>query len=146
MRGTVEYAGRLAPLTGERGVPANGARHHEADFGWARSYGSHAERLGLRRGAWYRVVEDRERPWVVLDVNGIEVRVARVYLQFRGEPPGMWSVVRPGSEDVARGRRSSQPRLVCPGCHGRHLLRVHVVEMRCPDCGRVAPVDWGDPG
>ena len=29
-----------------------------ADIGWARSRGDRAEKEGLRRGAWYRIVED----------------------------------------------------------------------------------------
>jgi len=37
-----------------------------ADIGWARSRGSRAEAQGLRRGAWYRVVEDQQKAYVVL--------------------------------------------------------------------------------
>jgi len=45
-----------------------------ADIGWARSRGDRAEKEGLRRGAWYRIVEDSGKTWVVLDVHRVEVR------------------------------------------------------------------------
>ena len=40
-----------------------------ADIGWARSRGDRAEGEGLRRGAWYRVVENPPKDYVVLDVH-----------------------------------------------------------------------------
>src|SRR5204863_5681124 len=77
-----------------------------ADIGWARSHGNRAEKEGLRRGAWYRIVEDHGKDWVVLDVHQVEVRVPRDNVQVRKERPKSWSVVH-------------EPHLVCPGCHKR---------------------------
>lgn len=130
------------PLESERGTYANGTSARHLDLGWARSYGSRAERLGLRRGAWYRVVEDRSQPWVVLDVNHIEVRVPRLYLQFRGESPSAWCVVEP----AAAGSEQSPTRVVCPACHARYGLRQRITELQCQACGKVYPVDWENPG
>ena len=73
-----------------------------ADFGWARSRGERAEHEGLRRGAWYRVVEDGGKAWIVLDVHHVEVRVPKDEVEVRGEAPKTWSVVH-------------DPHLVCPG-------------------------------
>ncbi len=133
---------RSMPLESERGSYTNGTSTRHLDLGWARSYGSRAERLGLRRGAWYRVVEHRSKPWVVLDVNHIEVRVPRTYLQFRGESPSAWCVVEPASAGI----EDSPARLVCPACHARFQLWRGITELCCPACGKVSPVDWDDPG
>ena len=104
-----------------------------ADVGWARSRGDRAEGQGLRRGAWYRIVEDPKKEWVVLDVHHVEVRVPRSDLEIRGESPKNWSVVR-------------EPHLVCPGCHARYVLPEGPKDAKCPECGRNYPIDWKDAG
>src|SRR5690349_1608187 len=76
------------------------------DSGWARSRGDRAESEGLRRGAWYRIVEDSGQPWVVLEVHQVELRVPKESLEVRKDRPKSWSVVH-------------EPHLVCPGCHKR---------------------------
>ncbi len=103
------------------------------DNQWARSRGSRAEKDGLRRGAWYRVVEDAGKPWVVLDVHHVHVRITRDDLEIRQGPPVAWSVVR-------------GPHLVCPGCHTRYVVAEGSKDVRCPECGRTYPVDWKDAG
>ncbi len=143
MRGSsAEAVSRLLPLEAEEEGYVNGTSRRHVDLGWARSYGSRADRLGLRRGAWYRVVEDRSQSWVVLEVNGIEVRIPRQYLQFRGELPLAWTVVQP----TAGEKPKSPPRLVCPVCHMRYLLQDGLTQLSCIQCGKVYPVDWNDPG
>jgi hypothetical protein len=101
------------------------------DTQWARSRGNRSERAGLRRGAWYRVVEDDGKPWVVLDVHRVEVRIPREDLELRGERPGTWSVVH-------------EPHLVCPGCHERRHVAGEPKEVTCPECSHTYPVDWKD--
>src|SRR5947209_15674489 len=54
-----------------------------AEPGWVRSKGDRAEKEGLRRGGWYRIVEDSGKPWVVVDVHQVEVRVPRDNLEVR---------------------------------------------------------------
>ena len=103
-----------------------------ADLGWARSRGERAEKEGLRRGAWYRVVEDGGQAWVVLDVHHTEVRVPKDEVEVRGEAPKTWSVVH-------------DPHLVCPGCHQRrHVAGQKPKEVKCAECGNSYPVDWSD--
>jgi hypothetical protein len=98
---------------------------------WARSRGNRSEQAGLRRGAWYRVVEDAGKPWVVLDVQQVEVRIPREDLELRRDRPNAWSVVH-------------EPHLVCPRCHARRHVRAEPKEVQCPECGQSYRVDWSD--
>jgi len=102
-----------------------------ADLGWARSRGDRAEKEGLRRGAWYRVVEDNGQAWIVLDVHHVEIRVPKDDVDVKREAPKVWSVVH-------------EPHLVCPGCHERRHLAGHPKEVKCPECGHTYVVDWSD--
>jgi len=102
-----------------------------ASVQWARSRGERAENEGLRRGAWYRVVEDGGKSWVVLDVHQVEIRVERDDLEMRGDRPKNWSVVH-------------HPYLVCPGCHTRRYVASQPTDYRCPECGNTYPIDWQD--
>lgn len=104
-----------------------------ADIGWARSLGSRAERQGLRRGAWYRVVESPQKEYLVLDVHHVEIRVPKNDLEIRTQPPTGWSVVR-------------EPHLVCPGCAARAVIPEGIKDAKCNECGRVYPIDWKDVG
>jgi uncharacterized protein YbaR (Trm112 family) len=103
------------------------------NIGWARSRGNRAERQGLRRGAWYRIVEDPSQDYVVLDVHHVEIRTPRDHVEIRQEPPKGWSVVR-------------EPHLVCPGCHARYVIPEGAKDAKCPECGRTYPIDWKDAG
>lgn len=102
-----------------------------ADLGWARSRGQNAEKEGLRRGAWYRVVEDSGKSWVVLDVHHVEVRVPKDDVDVKRDAPKTWSVVH-------------EPHLVCPGCHQRRHLAGQPKDVKCAECGNTYPVDWSD--
>ncbi len=102
-----------------------------ADMGWARSRGAGAEKEGLRRGAWYRVVEESAKPWIVLDVHQVEVRVPKETVEIRKERPKAWSVVH-------------EPHLVCPGRHKRQHVSGQPKDVKCPECGNSFGVDWQD--
>src|SRR2546427_10445859 len=102
-----------------------------AEFGWARSRGERAENEGLRRGAWYRVVEEPGKPWIVLDVHQVEVRVPKDNLEIRKDRPKAWSVVH-------------EPHLVCPGCHKRQHVSGQPKDVKCVECGNSFGVDWQD--
>jgi hypothetical protein len=104
-----------------------------ADIGWARSRGNRAEAQGLRRGAWYRVVEDPKKDYIVVDVHHVEIRVATKDLEVRRDRPGAWSVVR-------------EPHVVCPGCSARAVIPEGTKEAKCHECGRAYPIDWKDAG
>jgi hypothetical protein len=101
-----------------------------AEMGWARSRGNRAETEGLRRGAWYRIVEEG-KPWIVLDVHQVEVRVPKESLEIRKDRPKAWSVV-------------PEPHLVCPGCHKRQYVPGQPKEVKCHECGNTFGVDWRD--
>jgi hypothetical protein len=102
-----------------------------ADIGWARSRGDRAEKEGLRRGAWYRIVEDAKQTWVVVDVHRVEVRVPRDSVEITRERPTAWSVVH-------------EPHLVCPGCHKRQHVSGQAPQVKCLECGNTYSVDWED--
>ena len=102
-----------------------------ASVQWARSRGDKAEKEGLRRGAWYRLVEDAGKAWVVVDVHHVEIRIPRDNLEIKPQAPAGWSVVR-------------HPYLVCPGCHVRRYAAGEPRDLRCPECGNTYPIDWKD--
>jgi DNA-directed RNA polymerase subunit RPC12/RpoP len=104
-----------------------------ADIGWARSRGARAEGQGLRRGAWYRVVENPPKDYVVLDVHHVEIRIPKGDLEIRTARPEAWSVVR-------------EPHLVCPGCHARAVVPEGQKNAKCSECGRTFSIDWKDAG
>ena len=97
-----------------------------ADIGWARSRGDRAEKEGLRRGAWYRIVEESGKSWVVLDVHRVEVRVPKETVDIRRERPQSWSVVH-------------EPHLVC---HKRQHVSGQPKEVKCYECENSYSVDW----
>jgi ribosomal protein S27AE len=103
------------------------------DMGWARSRGDRAEGQGLGRGAWYRVVENPQKEYVVLDVHHVEVRIDRGDLELRGDRPTAWSVVR-------------EPHVVCPGCHSRAIIPEGKKDAKCGECGKTYPINWKDAG
>ena len=114
---------------------------------WARvkTRGAH----GLRRGAWYPVVNDSKPSIVVLDVNKKNVPVDRAGLEFSESEPGIWSVVRRNPTDPA-ARRASDAHLgpiyaVCPRCRCRTNVNPDDAEMICPACQSTFPIDWSGP-
>jgi hypothetical protein len=76
-------------------------------------------------------VEDDGKPWVVVDVHHVEIRIPRHDLDIKPHAPKTWSVVR-------------HPYLVCPGCHVRRYAAGEPGELRCPECGNTYPIDWKD--
>lgn len=117
-----------------------------ADRKWARvkKVGAH----GLRRGAWYPVLNDRPTI-VVLDVAKRAVPMDRSLLEFRDAPPDAWSVVESDPQS-SQGRRASESALnwtygVCPHCRERQNLVKGEGDVTCESCGKPAPVDWENP-
>ncbi len=115
---------------------------------WARARGAGAH--GLRRGAWYLVVNDTQPSVVILDVRRQNVPVPRSMLEIRPESPSAWSVVQ--WEESQRGaKRASQEQLglqygVCPACGERAGLdSPSVAQLTCEHCGGTFAVDWERP-
>ncbi len=114
---------------------------------WARVRRSGAH--GLRRGAWYAVVNDSKPSLVFLDVNKKNVAVDRSLLEFSEVKPWRWSVVNREDNDDA-SKRASDASLnptygVCPGCRGRGNIVPEAERATCDNCRGDFLVDWDNP-
>jgi hypothetical protein len=101
--------------------------------------------LGLRRGAWYRVIRETHGQ-VILDVDHRPATVLRDYLEFTGVRPDRWTIVERQSDpagSAAVGAAHSYG--VCPNCSHRAPLVHPVVEAACSQCGGTFLVDWSAP-
>ena len=101
---------------------------------------------GLRRGAWYPVVNDSQAAIVILDVNKNNVPVDRATLQLADVKPNKWSVVK-WDPAGPLPRRISQQNLpltyaVCPHCRARAELGSAEKTLVCPECKVTTEVDW----
>lgn len=115
---------------------------------WARAKGAGAH--GLRRGAWYLVVNDSQQGVVVLDVRKNNVPIPRTMLDISEERPGKWSVVK--WQETQRGaRRASEENLglvyaVCPSCGERGKIEPpDAAALTCVHCHGTFAVDWEHP-
>ena len=115
---------------------------------WARARGPGAH--GLRRGAWYLVVNDTQDNVVILNVRKQNVPVPRSMVEIRSGSPDAWSVVQ--WQESQRGAvRASQQRLglryaVCPACGERAAIEPpQAAELTCSQCRGTFSVDWQRP-
>jgi len=100
--------------------------------------------LGLRRGAWYRVIRETAGQ-VILDVDHQPVTVLREYLEFVTVRPDRWTIVE-RRRDAAGPRAAGDDSYgVCPNCNHRAALVHPVVEARCSKCGGTFLIDWSAP-
>lgn len=106
---------------------------------WARLKGE--ENRGLRRGAWYRVVQLTPHDAVVA-VRRTQVALPRSSLKFASLVPQAWTVV-PCPPDI-RGlpRTWGDMYAVCPACRNRAPLKGSPRSLRCARCGGVFKVAW----
>ena len=114
---------------------------------WARVRRAGAH--GLRRGAWYPVVNDKKTTIAFLDVNKRNVAVDRTLLEFSEVQPYQWSIVVRESDDPSVAR-SSQVHLdptygVCPNCRTRANVPRGSERTQCPQCSNEYGVDWAHP-
>ncbi|HLB38179.1 MAG TPA: hypothetical protein VJL31_16525 [Gemmatimonadales bacterium] len=115
---------------------------------WARAKGAGAH--GLRRGAWYLVVNDSQPAVVVLNVRKTNVPVPRTMLDIVKGKPTQWSVVK--WQETQRGaRRASEQELglvyaVCPSCGERGKIDpLDATELTCDHCHGTFSLDWEHP-
>ncbi len=91
---------------------------------WARVKRSGAH--GLRRGAWYPVVNDTKPELVFVDVNRRNMPVARELVELAEDAPECWSVVMWQEHENGLERASDSDSGteygVCPSCRGRQKL------------------------
>ncbi len=114
---------------------------------WARVRRAGAH--GLRRGAWYAVVNDSKPGLVFLDVHKRNVVVDRTLLEFSDHKPDRWSVVVRKPEE-ARSKRATDSRFdttygVCPTCRRRSNLPSDAGSHVCAACGGRFAIDWDNP-
>ena len=98
---------------------------------------------GLRRGAWYRIVQVAGND-AVLELTPEPVPVPCRLLETVFHRPFRWSVV-PRPRDVhsvpsAWGSRYA----VCPVCRTRAPFAGHPVDLRCPRCHGEFAVAWDE--
>ena len=114
---------------------------------WARVKQSEAH--GLRRGAWYAVVNGTDSNMVLLDVNKSNRPVSRDNLEFSEEKPDKWSVVHrdPDARAAKRARDKGMGESygVCPRCRERIVLDPSDKSVTCPSCNSQHEVDWANP-
>ena len=106
---------------------------------WARLKG--VTHCGLRRGAWYRVLQLSPRD-ALLEVPPKPLSLPRNALQFLSLPPSAWAVVAQPPD--ARGRAASWGGMyvVCPRCRSRASLMGGPYRLRCPSCDGLFRVAW----
>ena len=114
---------------------------------WARVLQSGAH--GLRRGAWYPVVNDSSTRIVILDVSKKNVPVDRGSLEISERKSEEWSIVKwePGRPLPHRMSEKRLPRIyaVCPICRARSgELPAGIAELKCDECGFEKRIDWGN--
>ena len=115
---------------------------------WARVKRSGAH--GLRRGAWYAVVNEKKPEFVFVDVNKRNVPVPRELVELADQAPKLWSVVIWKDEERGSKRASESEHGkmygVCPRCRAREPFSPPgVSQMKCPQCGGEFGVDWQNP-
>jgi hypothetical protein len=112
-------------------------------LGWARATNSSADIL--RRGAWYPILEKTDDgKVVVIEVDKRPVRVSRIDVQVRQDPPDSWSLVhRAGVMRPTFGGATPPPTYaVCPHCRERQEFEGKPVGMTCQRCRKEAMMDW----
>ena len=101
---------------------------------------------GLRRGAWYPVLNENKSDVVVLDVNKKAVPADRSMFDFTSEKPHKRSVVRlDPQKDAAElaGEAGLGPLYgVCPNCSGRANLKQDDTQLKCRVCELLFEIDW----
>ena len=112
------------------------------DLSWARVKTD--LHLGLRRGAWYRVIRETNSQ-VILDVDHRPATILREYLEFVSVRPDRWTIVERPSNVAGAAVAWGQSYGVCPHCTHRAPLVHPVVEAHCSKCGGSFLIDWSAP-
>jgi hypothetical protein len=110
-----------------------------AQVQWARLKGH--ENCGLRRGAWYRVVQLTARDAVV-DVQRTQVSLPRAAFQFLSAPPHSWTVVARPADATGLPTGWGVAYAVCPSCRNRTPLQGSPPRLPCPRCKGLFRVAW----
>jgi hypothetical protein len=98
---------------------------------------------GLRRGAWYPVVQflkDR----AVLEVTHDRLPVQRRFLETQFERPFRWSIVPLPADAVNVPSDWGTRYVVCPACCARAPISGHPLDLPCPQCQGVFRIAWDE--
>ncbi len=122
-------------------------------LGWARVSSRIQRSERLRRGAWYRVIDDRASTQNVvldLDMDGApsQLKVSRALLRIRQHRPERLSVVEL-SRDIPNPARGTPSYLgsvyaVCPNTGSRLRLWGQPNRVVCSSCREIHSVAWDD--
>ena len=98
-------------------------------------------KVPLRRGAWYRVLEERDLE-VVIEVGGKPKSILKAMVEIVDRPHPRWTVVR---APQTGGRASlGDPYGVCPSCGERTQLTRRAKRLKCPSCKWEFEVAWDE--
>lgn len=117
-----------------------------SQLGWVRVGEEGAE--GLRRGAWYELLEERPNGSLVVNVHGARVTVDRSRVTVASQKPREWSVVvrvgvlRPTWSNARHSITTTYA--VCPACQYRQEVRERPSTLTCDRCAQSFPVDWSE--
>jgi len=98
---------------------------------------------GLRRGAWYRIVQVAGND-AVLELTPEPVPVPRRLLETVFHRPFRWSVVPRPHDALNVPSDWGSSYAVCPVCRTRAPVAGRPVDLRCPRCHGVFGVAWGE--
>lgn len=95
----------------------------------------------LRRGAWYRVLEEKDLE-VVIEVGGRPKAFLKAMIEIVDRPYPKWTVVR-APKGVPRASLGD-PYGVCPSCGERAKLPRRAKRLKCPACKWEFEVAWDE--
>jgi hypothetical protein len=97
----------------------------------------------LRRGAWYRVLEESELD-AVIEVNEKPKSVLKALLEIVERPHPKWTVVRLPERAKGAPATLGERYGVCPSCGERAPLKAKARRMACPSCKWEFDVAWDE--
>jgi hypothetical protein len=98
---------------------------------------------GLRRGAWYRVIDVTPQA-VIVDVNHIAHVLPREGVDIVATPPRYWSIVPRPADAVRVPDDWGDHYALCPACRNRTVIKSRAAMLRCPRCAGAFRIDWGE--
>jgi hypothetical protein len=114
---------------------------------WARARQTGAH--GLRRGAWYLLVNDPGGSLIILNVRKHNIPVPRTMVVVSDDSPERWSVVR--WDEYQLGVQTASQKgtglmyVVCPKCGARKQIDPpKAAQMTCDQCQGGFPVNWDE--
>ena len=100
--------------------------------------------LRIRRGAWYRVLQESDLE-VVLEVNDRPVPVLRAIVEIAERPAPRWTVVTAPEASARKVPKAlGGPYGVCPSCGERAALKKRARRRACRSCKWEFDIAWDE--